>query len=132
MSSNVNTSTISSTFVVLEENGDPIPITVSDRFYQDLEHKFGDFKGKRLISHYTFEKDWDCWEMHPAGDEFVCLLSGQVDFILEQNGIESLISLNAPGDYVLVHRGIWHTAKVHSSSSVLFITPGEETQCRPL
>jgi hypothetical protein len=91
--------------VVLEENGDAIPIAVSDRFYADLEHQFGDFKGKRLISHYTFEQDWDSWEMHPTGDEFVCLLSGQVDFVLQQNGIESLVSLNTPGDYVLVPRG---------------------------
>ena len=125
-------SQINSTFVVLAENGDAIPVAVSDRFYANLEHQFGDFKGKRLIAYYTFEQDWDSWEMHPAGDEFVCLLSGQVDFILEQNGIDRLVSLNAPGDYVLVPRGIWHTAKVHSSSSLLFITPGEETQCRPL
>lgn len=123
---------IASMFVVLDDSGEATPIAYGDRFYADLEHQFGDFKGKRLISHYTFEQDWDSWEMHPAGDELVCLLSGQVDFVLQQNGIESLVSLNTPGDYVLVPRGIWHTAKVHSSSSVLFITPGEETQCRPL
>ncbi|QZZ19644.1 WxcM-like domain-containing protein [Leptothermofonsia sichuanensis E412] len=125
-------SQINSTFVVLAENGDAIPVAVSDRFYADLEHQFGDFKGKRLISHYTFEQDWNSWEMHPSGDEFVCLLSGQVDFVLQQNGIESLVSLNTPGDYILVPRGIWHTAKVHSSSSLLFITPGENTQHRSL
>ncbi|NJR51074.1 MAG: cupin [Leptolyngbyaceae cyanobacterium CSU_1_3] len=122
----------SSTYVVLEDNGDAVPIAVSDRFYQDLEHQFGDFKGKRLISHYTFEKDWDSWEMHPAGDEFVCLLSGQVDFVLEQDGGEHTVSLNASGAFVLVPRGIWHTAKVHEPSSVLFITPGEGTQCRAI
>jgi uncharacterized cupin superfamily protein len=125
-------SQINSTFVVLAENGDAIPVAVSDRFYADLEHQFGDFKGKRLISHYTFEQDWNSWEMHPGGDEFVCLLSGQVDFVLQQNGIDSLVSLNTPGDYILVPRGIWHTAKVHSSSSLLFITPGENTQHRSL
>lgn len=125
-------SQINSTFVVLAENGDAIPVAVSDRFYADLEHQFGDFKGKRLISHYTFEQDWNSWEMHPGGDEFVCLLSDQVDFVLQQNGIENLVSLNTPGDYILVPRGIWHTAKVHSSSSLLFITPGENTQHRSL
>ncbi|MBW4517685.1 MAG: hypothetical protein KME11_20975 [Timaviella obliquedivisa GSE-PSE-MK23-08B] len=52
------------------------------------------------------------------------------DFVLEQDGSESLVALNTPGDYVLVPRGIWHTAKVHSSSSLAFITPGEGTQCR--
>ncbi|MBW4470506.1 MAG: WxcM-like domain-containing protein [Stenomitos rutilans HA7619-LM2] len=122
---------LSSTYVVLEENGDAIPIAVSDRFYQDLEQKFGDFKGKHLVSYYTFEKDWDSWEMHPSGDEIVCLLSGQVDFVLEQNGSEKIVFLNAPGAYLVVPRGTWHTAKIHCSSSVLFITPGEGTQCRP-
>jgi uncharacterized cupin superfamily protein len=121
---------LSSTYIVLEEKGDAIPVAVSDRFYQDLEQRFGDFKGKRLISHYTFEQDWDSWEMHPAGDEFVCLLSGQVDFVLKQNGTENTVHLNTPGTYVLIPRGIWHTAKVHTPSSVLFITPGEGTQCR--
>jgi mannose-6-phosphate isomerase-like protein (cupin superfamily) len=132
MTQEIHLSNITSTFVVLEDDGAATPIAYSDRFYADLEHQFGDFKGKRLISHYTFEQDWDSWEMHPAGDEFVYLLSGQADFVLQQNGIESLVSLNTPGDYVLVPHGIWHTAKVHSSSSLLFITPGEETQHRSL
>ncbi|WNZ27847.1 hypothetical protein HJG54_34025 [Leptolyngbya sp. NK1-12] len=127
-----NISNITSTYVVLGDNGDAIPIAVNHRFYEDLEQKFDDFKGKRLISHYNFEESWNSWEMHPAGEEFVCLLSGQVDFILEQNGTKNSVSLNAPGDYVLVPRGIWHTAKVHSLSSLLFITPGEGTQHRPL
>jgi mannose-6-phosphate isomerase-like protein (cupin superfamily) len=125
-------SNVSSTFVVLEENGNAIPIAVSDRFYQDLEQQFGDFKGKRLVSYYSFEQAWDSWEMHPAGEEFVCLLSGHVDFILEQDGSEEVVSLTAPGAYVLIPRGTWHTARVFTPSSVLFITPGEGTQARPL
>jgi uncharacterized cupin superfamily protein len=123
---------VKSSYVVLEDNGDATPIAVSDRFYEDLEHQFGDFKGKRLISHYTFEKDWDSWEMHPAGDEFVWLLSGQIDFILEQDGAENTVPLNAPGAYLLVPRDTWHTARVHTLSSVLFITPGQGTQHRSL
>jgi uncharacterized cupin superfamily protein len=123
---------INSTFVVFEANGDATPLAVSDRFYEDLAHQFGDFKGKQLLSHHIFETDWDSWERHPAGDEFVCLLSGQVDFILEQDGTEKTVSLKAPGAYVLVPRGTWHTAKVHVPSAVLFLTPGEGTQHRSL
>ncbi|MDX2215013.1 MAG: hypothetical protein SFY66_17120 [Oculatellaceae cyanobacterium bins.114] len=132
MVSNISLFNINSTYTVVDENGDATPVAVSDRFYQDLERQFGDFKGKRLISHYIFETDWNCWEMHPAGDEFVCLLSGHVDFILEQDGGEQVASLNVPGAYVLVPRGVWHTARVHTSSSVLFMTPGEGTQNRAL
>jgi len=123
---------ISSTFVVLDGANNAIPMAVGDRFYEKLEHQFGDFKGKRLISHYTFEQDWDSWEMHPAGEEFVCLLSGHVDFILQHDGGEENVSLNAPGQYILVPRGVWHTARVYTPSSVLFITPGEGTQQRSL
>lgn len=121
---------INSTYIVLDAAGKAIPIAVSDRFYKDLEQQFGDFKGNRLVSHYTFEQDWDSWEQHPAGEEFVCLLSGQIDFVLEQNGGERTVSLRAPGDYILVPPGVWHTATVHSLSSVLFITPGAGTQHR--
>jgi uncharacterized cupin superfamily protein len=121
---------LSSTYVVLEDNGNAIPIAVSDRFFEDLESKFGDFKGKKLISHFTFNKDWETWEMHPAGEEFVCLLSGQVDLILEQDGVENTVQLSTSGSYVLVPRGTWHTARVHTPSSMLFITSSEGTQNR--
>ena len=47
---------------------------LSDRFFEDLESKFGDFKGKTLIFHFTFDKDLETREMHPPGEEFVCLL----------------------------------------------------------
>jgi mannose-6-phosphate isomerase-like protein (cupin superfamily) len=123
---------INSTFVVIDDENNAIPIAVGDRFYEKLDQQFGDFKGKRLIAYYTFEQDWDSWERHPAGEEFVCLLSGQIDFVLEQDGGEEVVSLNTPGQYILVPRGVWHTAKVHTSSSVLFITPGEGTQSRSL
>ncbi|MBW4518748.1 MAG: cupin domain-containing protein [Scytolyngbya sp. HA4215-MV1] len=123
---------INSSFVVLDDANNAISISVGDLFYEKLEQQFGDFKGKRLISHYTFEQDWESWERHPAGEEFVCLLSGQIDFVLEQDGGEEVVSLNTPGQYILVPRGVWHTAKVHTSSSVLFITPGEGTQSRSL
>lgn len=123
---------IDSTFVVLDDANNAIPIPVGDRFYEKLEQQFGDFKGKRLISYYRFEEDWDSWEMHPAGEEFVCLLSGQIDFVLEQDGGEEILSLNTPGQYILMPRGVWHTAKVATPSSVLFITPGEGTQSRSL
>lgn len=47
---------ISSTFVVLDDANNAIPLPVGDRFYEKLEQQFGDFKGKRLISYYTLFK----------------------------------------------------------------------------
>lgn len=132
MTSKIDQFGISSTYVVLGDNGDATPISVSDRFFEDLERKFGDFKGKKLVSHFTFDRDWDTWEMHPVGEEFVCLLSGRVDLITKQDGVENTVQLSTPGAFVLVPRGTWHTAKVHTPSSMLFITPAEGTQHRPL
>ncbi|MEA5448757.1 hypothetical protein VB780_09280 [Leptolyngbya sp. CCNP1308] len=121
---------ISSTFVVMNAEGSAVPVPVGDNFYEELDRNFGDFKDKRLVSHHRFDQDWDSWEMHPAGEEFVCLLSGRVDFVLEQDGVENVAALTIAGAYVIVPQGVWHTAKVHQPSSVLFITPGEGTQHR--
>jgi mannose-6-phosphate isomerase-like protein (cupin superfamily) len=130
MTDRIDCFNLSSTYLVLEDGGRSIPVAVSDRFFADLERDFGDFKGRRLVSYFTFNEDWETWEMHPAGEEFVCLLSGRVDLILEQDGIENTVHLSQSGSYVLIPRGTWHTAKVLSPSSMLFITPGEGTQNR--
>lgn len=132
MPSEIKPLNINSTYVVMDSGGNATPVSVTDTFYEELNRNFGDFKDKRLVSQYNFDHDWGTWEMHPAGEEFVCLISGQLDLILEQNGVENRISLQAPGSYVIVPKGIWHTAKVHQPSSVLFITPGEGTQNRPV
>jgi hypothetical protein len=41
MSSEIDLFSLSSTYVVLEANGDATPIAVSDRFFENLERKFG-------------------------------------------------------------------------------------------
>jgi quercetin dioxygenase-like cupin family protein len=123
----IDSFSLSSTYVVIGDNGDAIPVAVSDRFFEQLESKFGDFKEERLISHFTFDKDWETWEMHPAGEEFVCLLSGRVDLLVEQDRVENAVQLSTLGSYVLVPRGMWHTARAQTPSSMLFITPSEGT-----
>lgn len=132
MPSEVKPLNINSTYVVLDGSGSAVPVSVSNTFYEELNRNFGDFQDKRLVSQLDFNHDWATWEMHPAGEEFVCLLSGQLDLILKQNGLENRLSLKTPGSYVIVPKGIWHTAKVHQPCSVLFITPGEGTQNRPV
>ncbi len=86
----------------------------------------------RLVSGYRFDRDWSSWEMHPHGEEFVCLLSGAVDVLLEHSTSIEAVELRAPGSFVMVPVGVWHTAKVHAPSHMLFITPGRDTQHRPL
>ena len=78
------------------------------------------------MSAFSFDSDWDTWEMHPAGDEIVCLLSGRASFELEGRG--HVGELTRPGEFLIVPRGAWHTAHTTVPTTMLFITPGEGTQ----
>jgi len=84
-----------------------------------------------LVSEFTFTEDWPTWEMHPEGDEFVYLLSGAVDMLLELGSQVRTIVLEG-GGAVVVPRGVWHTAKVRLPSRVLHVTRGKGTQNRPV
>jgi mannose-6-phosphate isomerase-like protein (cupin superfamily) len=83
-----------------------------------------------LISEYEFTSDWPTWEMHPNGDEFVYLLTGSADLLLERSDGARTLQLRDTGA-VLVPRGVWHTAKVHSPSRMLHVTLGAGTETRP-
>jgi hypothetical protein len=123
---------INSTYVVLDTEGKAMPIAVTETFWQDLASKFGNFSGRLLVACFNFDKDWDTWEIHPHGDELVCLLAGDVDFVLEEEGAQRTVRLNQPQAFVIVPRRTWHTAKVRSPSTALFVTPGQGTETRPV
>ncbi len=95
-----------------------------------LGQRYGEFKNHLLVSSYLIAEDWPTWEMHPHGDETVCLLSGSVEFLLRTGDGESRVSLNIPGTFVIVPAGTWHTAKVCTLARMMFITPGEGTENR--
>ena len=82
-----------------------------------------------VVTHET--EDWSTWEMHPAGDEVVSLLSGRVDLILQDGSRELTVALRARAS-VIVPQGVWHRAIVHEPSDLLFITRGAGTQHRPV
>ncbi len=97
-----------------------LPASERDRFGQGW-----------LISEFAFTQDWPNWEMHPQGDEFVYLLSGAVELLLERgSGIETIVL--AGSGAVVVPRGVWHTAKVRTPSRMLHVTRGEGTLTRPV
>lgn len=118
------------TFAVINADKQVSAETADSSLYQRLEQNYNSFKGCELVSCFTFEQDWDSWEMHPAGDELVILMSGLVTFVIESDGTTRETCLSTPGDYVVVPQGHWHTARLSKSSTVLFITPGEGTQHR--
>ncbi|WP_141735020.1 cupin domain-containing protein [Oligoflexus tunisiensis] len=82
-----------------------------------------------LVSHYEFTQDWESWENHPSGDELVFCSSGQMTFVLELDGKAQEVPLTA-GQFVIVPKNTWHTAKVQEKAQALFITWGFGTMHR--
>lgn len=123
---------LSSTFIVMQPDQSAVPVEVSPTVYEELDRTFEGFKGRVLISSHSFDADWETWERHPAGDEVVCLLSGDVEMVLDRGGVEEATRLNEPGTYVVVPKGTWHTARTRVPTTMLFVTPGEHTQNKPI
>jgi mannose-6-phosphate isomerase-like protein (cupin superfamily) len=123
---------LASTFVVVGPDHSAIPVAVTPTIFEELDRRFDQFKGRLLVSSFTFDQSWSTWEMHPAGDEIVCLLSGDVTMVLDRNGTEDLIRLREPGSFAIVPKGTWHTARTSVPTQMLFVTPGEGTDNRPV
>ncbi len=102
--------------------------TVTDSFFPELDHEFPDFGNHMLVSQFSFDEPWPTWEVHPKGDELVLLLSGDTDLVISNpDGKETVLRVSRQGDYVVVPKGAWHTARPHKPTSMLFMTPGEGT-----
>ena len=119
-----------STFVVVNRELQANTIAVTDTIWNDLDQKFGNFAGHTLIASFSFDDDWPTWEIHPNGDEVVCLMSGDAELILATDSGHQTVRLTAPGSFIVVPRNTWHTAKVHAPTTMLFVTPGEGTENR--
>jgi hypothetical protein len=119
------------TYLQLRADGTATPLAGGEKFWSlpiaDIEALGRDW----LVSEYVFSADWPTWEMHPNADEFVYLLAGSVDLLLETTAGPQCVPLRGCAA-VLVPRGIWHTAKVHAPSRLLHITLGAGTQTRPV
>ena len=76
---------ISGNFVVMDGSFNADILLVTENLYAELDQTYGDFAGRSLISCHRFDGDWPTWEIHPAGDEFVLLLSGGADLIFATN-----------------------------------------------
>lgn len=103
--------------------------TAAPDFYAALDCDFGGFEGHALISEHRFDGDWGMWERHPKGDEFIYLLAGAATFVCldtEGNAVET--RLDTPGQYLVVPKGVWHTARTDTETRALFVTPGAGTE----
>ncbi|MBT8440873.1 MAG: cupin [Gammaproteobacteria bacterium] len=120
--------TLKNTFAVLGPNGRAVAVDVTDDLHERLDREFDNFSGHSLVACHTFQSDWPTWEMHPAGDEVVCLLSGEARLVLDHGDRHEEIALDEPLAFAIVPRGTWHTAKTKTGCTMLFITPGEGTE----
>lgn len=120
------------TFVLLGDDRVATPLPVTESFWPDLVGGKWDHLGPgRLVSCYEFDQDWDSWEVHPQGDEFVCVLSGAADFVFDLPEGHKKVTLRGPGAFLLVPRGTWHTAHTNEPCRALFVTAGLGTEHRP-
>jgi len=68
-------------------------------------------------------------EMHPDGDEFVCVLTGSVSVTIDSAA--EPITLG-PGEACLIPQGEWHRVHLLEPTRLLHITPGPRGAHRPL
>jgi mannose-6-phosphate isomerase-like protein (cupin superfamily) len=117
------------TYVQLADGPAAVAVEVDDDFWDKIETR-PELHGGRLVGVFHNAADWSVWEMHPEGDEVVCLLSGSVEVVLEEGDGERVVPMRA-GNTCIVPRGVWHTANVHTAGDTLHITRGAGTRHRP-
>jgi mannose-6-phosphate isomerase-like protein (cupin superfamily) len=120
---------LTTTYVQLDDGPAATAVEVDDEFWEKIDTR-PELDGGRLVGTFHNAEDWGVWEMHPAGDEVVCLLSGAIDVVLEEEHGERIVELE-PGSTCIVPRGVWHTANVREPGDTLHITRGEGTQHKP-
>jgi len=67
-------------------------------------------------------------EVHPDGDEFLYVVSGTMELILDDGderavGAETTVLLGS-GDAYVVPRGVWHRLEAVEPSHLVHVTPG--------
>jgi mannose-6-phosphate isomerase-like protein (cupin superfamily) len=123
-----NTFDLAGTYIQLDDGPTAMAIEVDEEFWERIDTR-PELQGGRLVGKFHNAGDWDVWEMHPAGDEVVSLLSGAIDVVLDEASGERVVALR-PGATCIVPRGVWHTANVHTPGDTLHITRGAGTQHR--
>jgi quercetin dioxygenase-like cupin family protein len=65
----------------------------------------------------------DHWEVHPAGEEAVCCVSGAFRLYLRAatpDGTDAVVRLRA-GEAIVVPRGVWHRLELEEPSAVMSV-----------
>ncbi len=131
MSEKNNFADFTENYASLKSNGNIEIFEGGDKFWSLAESDLDKIGENWLITEFHFEEDWKSWEMHPNGEEIVCLLSGAMNLLLKKDDKIQTIELRGKGS-VVIPRNTWHTAKVFSPSNMLVITLGKDTEIRAI
>lgn len=112
--------TLDSTYIHLRPDESALAVEGGAAFWQGIEERH-DLEHGRLMGSTDQSKDWDHWERHPAGDEILTLLSGEMIIVLETDGGEQRAT-----------RGVWHRGIVKAPGRLMFVTPGAGTEHKPV
>ena len=69
-------------------------------------------------------------ERHPDGDEVLYLISGRIRVVFTDDPVADIDV--APGDGLLVPKGLWHRVDILEPSQIVYLTPGPNNEYRPL
>ncbi|HEX2561113.1 cupin domain-containing protein [Phenylobacterium sp.] len=72
----------------------------------------------------------DHWEIHPAGDEILCVLQGRLLATVDQDGAVEAAEIG-PGEALIVPKRSWHRLQVLKPGRLLFFTPTAGVAHRP-
>jgi mannose-6-phosphate isomerase-like protein (cupin superfamily) len=126
-------------YLLLEADGNAVPLPGGDEFWRQLMSGKPEDQGiqrlmesehGRLLSVIERDADWVNWEMHPAGDEILMVLKGEMTLVFEEGTEERLEKLTA-GRLAVVPKGVWHTARLDGPVTLLALTDGMGTEHRP-
>jgi mannose-6-phosphate isomerase-like protein (cupin superfamily) len=116
------------TYVQLADGAAAVPIAVDSNFWQRVSEEAALQEG-RLVTFFHLDRSNMHWEMHPAGDELLFLVSGQTALVLDHGKARRKVLMKA-GEALIVPRGIWHTLESAEPGDLLAITRGAGTQVR--
>jgi mannose-6-phosphate isomerase-like protein (cupin superfamily) len=128
---------LSETYAFLEDGGAAPLIATAGGFWKDLmsgnpvsPDAIRVARGDGwLVAVYRIAEDNAAWEMHPAGDELLAMLTGEMDVILELANGETVVTLRA-GSACVVPKGTWHRQVVRQAGEYIGATYGKGTQHR--
>lgn len=120
---------LATTFVHLRAGGDAEPIEITRSFWSGSAGGACD----RVLGAFDFATSADLHasmqEMHPLADEVLIVASGALDVILDVEGAERTVALEA-GQAAVVPRGVWHRLVMRRPGRLLFINSRKEMQSR--